>query len=96
MTVFALAPGRLSTDLIDYSTPEGSKHYRRETEPTRELYNGTQQGFSYFISQVLYRVHDFGWEDICEITLTGTATKKDLIKHYGQYTIRDVLTTAAG
>ena len=89
MVTFALAPGRLNDNIIDYSTAEGIKHFHKATEPTKKLFDGRSENLHYFLTQVSDRIKDFGWKDITTITNSDDLAV-DMVTEYGQYTLEDV------
>ena len=92
MVPFALNPGTINNEVIDYSTSEGLKIFNQSTQSLEQKYDGDPLQFSYFIAQVLTREETYGWNDILKIDVDGKS--KHLINDYGQYTIQNIRETS--
>ena len=60
---FALAPGG-GDDIIDYSTAEGTKQYKRMTAPLKDDFDLTEKNLKLFLDQVSLRSLEGGWSRI--------------------------------
>ena len=88
-TKFALAPGRITDHIIDYSTTEGMQHYHKATKPLKKHFDGRAENIHHFLNQVSDRSKEYGWEDITHIK-NSEGKEIDVIKEYGQYTLADI------
>ena len=90
---FALAPGLVSDDVLDYSTPNGVKLYNKATAPLPVLFDLKPQNLTLFLENVRNRAIAYNWMGTLSITV-GT-TNLNLIDHYGRINIAQVRANAS-
>ena len=92
--VFAMAPARLSVNILDYSTKAGKDQYYKATaslSPKEDNYDCSPDGLTNFLQLLRRRALEMGWEDTILLipddvnNLTGTA--KNFLKYYGSYSM---------
>ena len=60
--VFSLTPYNMSNAIIDYSTPEGRKHYDRAAEKLNEVkFDCQSDNLRSFLEDLARRANTFGW-----------------------------------
>jgi hypothetical protein len=100
--VFAMAPARISVDILDYSTKAGKDQYYKATaplSPKEDNYDCSPDGLTNFLQLLRRRALEMGWEDTILLIpddvknlLTGTA--KNFLKYYGSYTMEHLTEVA--
>lgn len=99
--VFAMAPARISIDILDYSTKAGKDQYYKATAPLsskEDNYDCSPDGLTNFLQLLRRRALEMGWEDTILLipddvnNLTGTA--KDFLKYYGSYSMEHLTQVA--
>ena len=59
---FSLTPYNMGTNVLDYSTSEGRKHYDRATEKLNEIkYDCQSDNLRSFLEDLARRANAFGW-----------------------------------
>jgi hypothetical protein len=81
---FALAPSLINDDPIDYSTPEGIKLYKSNTEPLSSKFDLSTDNLKTFLEEVRQRARMANWWSL--LTMTQGGNTYNLIDHYGTLT----------
>ena len=89
---FALTPGLIQDDVLDYRDPNERKVYKDAIVPIDPVFDLDPTHLKNFLEKMSQKVRNFNWFNICKIRV-GNATK-DLIRDYGQITINDINVTA--
>lgn len=97
MAQFALAPGRLGTEVLDYSSSEGIKLYNKATAPLENKYDLDPGHLYGFLQKVRNRAMNQNWQEICKIPVGPTIVvpdavipEYDLLTEYGRMTLAHV------
>lgn len=93
---FALAPGLLGTDTIDYSTTMGHKmFYAATAELKNEKFDLTPEGLTSFLTKLEEKAIAHGWSDILLIPenalVDPNANLTNLLEHYGEVTLSQII-----
>jgi hypothetical protein len=94
---FALAPGRVNNEVLDYSSSEGIKLYNKATAPLETKYDLDTGHLYSFLQKVRNRAMNQNWSGICTIPvhpLTVVAGQNipeyDLLTQYGRMTLANI------
>jgi hypothetical protein len=98
---FALAPGRVNNEVLDYSSSEGIKLYNKATAPLETKYDLDTGHLYSFLQKVRNRAMNQNWTVICTIpvppstAIAGQVTPKyDLLTQYGRMTLNNIRAAA--
>jgi hypothetical protein len=98
---FALAPGRVSNTVLDYSSNEGIKLYNKATAPLETKYDLDTGHLYSFLQKVRNRAMNQNWTFICTIpvppanAVVGQVTPEyDLLTQYGRMSLANIKTAA--
>ena len=89
---FSLTPYNMGNNILDYSTPEGRKHYDRATEKLNEVkYDCQSDNLRSFLEDLTRRANAFGWSmqatgilQIPKVLNDPTQGYYDLLSNYGE------------
>ena len=92
---FPLTPYNMSHNILDYSTPEGRKHYDRSTEKLNEVkFDCQSDNLRPFLEDLARRANTFGWSKTGVGTLQNPKDLNnpgksyyDLLSNYGKVDI---------
>jgi hypothetical protein len=76
----ALAPVLANNDVIDYTTPAGTKLFKAGTDPLPPTFDCTAGNLQLFLDQLKDKASIYAWTSILEVD------SKNLIDHYGEIT----------
>ena len=81
---FALSPAQAGAQaLIDYSTSEGAKLYKANTEPLDTKFDGNVKNLRVFLADAARHATSAGWDDITNVDTDGNGTMRSLFTQYG-------------
>ena len=99
--VFAMAPARISVDILDYSTKAGKDQYYKATAPLsskEDNFDCSPDGLANFLQLLKRRALEMGWEDtillIPDDVKNLTGTSKNFLKYYGSHTMEHLTEVA--
>lgn len=89
---FALAPGLVNNDPVDYGTSEGAKLFKTFTAELPVEFDCSTSKLKVFLSALADRAGISGWDEILEIPpdLAVPATTRNLLTEYGRLTLAQV------
>jgi hypothetical protein len=94
---FALAPGRVTNDIIDYSGDKGQKLWKALIDPLEQKYDGEPKTAQSFVEIVKDTIVERGWEAINELEEDGEFVLwLDRYAEYDLPTLRQQVETYAG
>jgi hypothetical protein len=98
---FALAPGRVNNEVLDYSSNEGIKLYNKATAPLETKYDLDTGHLYSFLQNAKNRAMNQNWTAICTIPVPPTAItagraipEYDLLTQYGRMTLANIKASA--
>ena len=90
---FALAPGLVDNNPIDYSTSEGAKLFKAATAALKDEFDCSTSNLKTFLSSIGDRSGQHGWDDILEIPEdlnVPNPVTHELLTEYGRITLDQV------
>ena len=81
---FALSPAQAGAQaLIDYSTSEGAKIYKANTEALDTKFDGNVKNLRVFLADAARHATAAGWDEITNVDTDGNGTMRSLFTQYG-------------
>ena len=85
---FALSPGLVSNQFINYATVEGQKLFKAATKPLKVTFDCAPANLQVFLGQIQDKARIYGWiESLFNIDVNGP---KNLLTQYGEIDITEV------
>ena len=88
---FALAPALANVDIIDFTSPNGSKIFKAGTEALSIKFDCHAENLQLFLDQLRDKAIVYDWIDILSIPIKGDPeNSKDIIESYGDISYQQV------